>query len=56
MSNENAKWLDEANKKYESCAYACKRGLAGGCTLDCYPILDCLGCKAFKEKELHKED
>lgn len=51
MSLDNAKWLDEANKKYESCAYSCKRGIAGGCALDGYPILDCHDCKSHKEKE-----
>ena len=50
MSNDNENWLDEANKKYESCAYACKRGIAGGCVLDGYPILDCPSCKQYKER------
>ena len=51
MSSDNAKLLDEANKKYESCAYACKRGISGGCALDGYPVLDCPGCKSYTEKE-----
>lgn len=53
--SDNAKWLEEANKKYESCAYACKRGLAGGCALDGYPILDCPGCKSYREREVKNE-
>lgn len=51
MSINTNQWLSEANTKYESCAYACNRGLAGGCALDGYPILDCPGCKAYKQKE-----
>lgn len=51
MSDNNSRWLEEADAKYESCAYACKRGFAGGCALDGYPILDCPGCKAYKPKE-----
>ena len=50
MSNDNAKRIEEANKKYESCAYSCKRGLAVGCSLDGYPILDCPSCKQYKTK------
>ena len=55
MNNENTKWLGEATKKYESCAYACKRGLAGGCALDGYPVLDCPGCRSYKEKNTREE-
>ena len=51
MSDNNSRWLEEANAKYESCAFACNRGLAGGCALDGYPILDCPGCGAYKRKE-----
>jgi len=55
MSADNAKWLEEANKKYESCTFACKKGVAGGCILDGYPILDCPGCGEYKEKEAKNE-
>ena len=50
MSN-NGKYLEEANKKYESCAYACQKGIAGGCALDGYPVLDCPGCKQYKKRD-----
>lgn len=50
MSN-NGKYLEEANKKYESCAYACFNGSAAKCALDGYPILDCPGCKSYKTRE-----
>lgn len=55
MSVANAEWLDEANKKYESCAYSGMKGIAGGCVLDGYPILDCPGCKSYKEKDAENE-
>lgn len=56
MSSDNAKWLDEANKKFESCVYSCKRGLGGGCVLDGYPILDCPRCNSYKENKIKKEE
>lgn len=48
-------WLAEATKKYLSCAYACKRGIAGGCALDAYPILDCPKCKSYKKRAVKDE-
>lgn len=52
---DNAKWLDEANKKFESCAYSIIVGTACKCSLDGYPVLDCPGCKTYKERK-NKED
>ena len=51
MPETNHSWLNEAAKKYESCAYACNRGVGGGCSLDGYPILDCPKCASYKERE-----
>ena len=55
MSDDNAKWLDEATKKFESCVYACNRGGTGDCALDEYPVLDCPRCSSYKEKTAKKE-
>ena len=49
--DDYVKWLNEANKKYESCAYSCRLGVAGGCALDGYPVLDCLSCSSYKERK-----
>ena len=39
--------LEEGNKKFEKCVHNFK-GLS--CSLDGYPILDCLACKSYKER------
>lgn len=49
--DENKNYLNDANKKYESCVYACKRGVGGGCALDGYPVIDCPRCNSYKERE-----
>lgn len=55
MSSDNAKWLDEANEKFESCAYACCNGSAARCGLGGYPVLDCPSCKSYKKCSKKKE-
>lgn len=54
---DNKKWLDAANEKYESCAYACfhRRGMAG-CRLGGYPVLDCPDCNSYEERKEETND
>jgi len=49
-SNDNIKWLNEANKKFESCAFSCIREWAARCFLGGYPVLDCPCCSSYKKK------
>lgn len=48
---EYAEWLEKANEKYESCAYACIKGTSSRCSLDGYPVIDCPNCNQYKEKQ-----
>jgi hypothetical protein len=55
MDTDYVKWLEEANKKFESCEYAFFSGTFCKCFLDGCPVLDCPGCNSYKEKP-KKED
>lgn len=49
-SNDNVKWLNEAYKKFESCAFSCNLEGTARCSLDAYPVLDCPCCNSYREK------
>ena len=39
--------LEEGNKRFEKCEHNLK---GQGCSLNGYPIIDCLDCKTYKER------